>query len=172
MKKIKLIAFLTALLIASSMQGQISVSLNIGNPPQWGPVGYAEARNYYLPDVEAYYDIQSSRFIYLSGGTWVHRTYLPTRYRNYDLYNGYKVVMTDYRGHQPYSYYKQHRVKYAKGYRGHEQRSIGNHPSKVKSYKVQQPSSQHGGNAVRGNDNHDSNKHGHGNEKGHDKGRK
>jgi hypothetical protein len=170
MKKIKLIAFVTTLFIASSMQGQISVSLHLGNPPQWGPVGYSEARYYYLPDVEAYYDIQSSRFIYLSGGTWVHRTYLPSRYRNYDLYNGYKVVMTDYRGNSPYRYHKQYKQKYSRGYRGAEQRNIGVRPHNGNSHVVQRSSSQHNNNVYRANENRGNNKNnGHGNEKGHDK---
>ncbi|MDP2114697.1 MAG: hypothetical protein Q8K69_11630, partial [Bacteroidota bacterium] len=92
-----------------------------------------DVQYYYLPDVEAYYDVPSSQFIYLNGGTWVHRTYLPSRYRNYDLYNGYKVVMTDYRGNAPYAHFKEHKVKYAKGYKGHAQKSIGQKPQKGSS---------------------------------------
>ena len=128
MKTLKLIVFGIALFLASATQAQLSVSVHLGTPPQWGPEGYSGARYYYLPDVEAYYDVQTSRFIYLDGRTWVHRTSLPARYRNYDLYNGYKVVMTDYHGNTPYQYHKQYRVKYAKGYRGHLQRNIGQRP--------------------------------------------
>lgn len=117
-----------ALLLAGSLQAQVSVNVNIGSPPQWGPVGYSNVQYYYLPDVEAYYDVPSSRFIYYDGGVWVHRTYLPGRYRNYDLYKGYKVVMTDYRGNTPYIHFKQHKVKYAKGYRGQAQKNIGERP--------------------------------------------
>ncbi len=116
------------LFFASEMQAQISVNLNVGTPPLWGPSGYSDARYYYLPDVDSYYDVQSQRFIYYSGNTWVHRKSLPNQYRNYDLYNGYKVVLTDYRGKAPYTYYKQHKVKYAKGYRGAPQKNIGNRP--------------------------------------------
>ena len=173
MNKIKSIAFVIALFIASSMQGQISVSLHLGTPPQWGPAGYSEARYYYLPDVEAYYDIQNSRFIYLDGGVWVHRSYLPGRYRNYDLYNGYKVVMNDYRGHQPYRYYNQHRVKYSKGYRGHEQRNIGERPNRGNTHVTQQRYSQPNHNVVRGNDrnvNRGNDNKGRGNDKGNGRG--
>jgi len=56
--------------------------------------------------------------------------YLPRQYRNYDLYNGYKVVMTDYRGNAPYTYYKEHKRKYAKGYHGEHQKTYGNRPEK------------------------------------------
>ncbi len=128
MKTFKLLTFGLFLLLAGSAQSQVAINVHIGSPPQWGPVGYSEARYYYLPDVESYYDVQASRFIYFNGVTWVHRTYLPSRYRNYDLYGGYKVVMTDYRGNRPYSYFKTHKMKYRKGYRGHEQRNIGVRP--------------------------------------------
>lgn len=125
MKTIKLLLFGMMLVMAGGAQSQLRVSLHIGTAPDWGPSGYDDVRYYYLPDVEAYYDIRTSNFIYISGHQWVHRTYLPSRYRDYDLYHGYKVVMNDYRGNTPYTYFRQHKVKYAKGYRGHEQRNIG-----------------------------------------------
>lgn len=126
MKALKLLVIGILLFFAgSSAQAQISVHLNLGIAPDWGPSGYSDVRYYYLPDVEAYYDIPSSMFIYYNGVAWIHRSYLPTRYRNYDLYHGYKVPMSDYRGNTPYSKFRQHRVQYAKGYRGPEQRNIG-----------------------------------------------
>ena len=133
MKALKFIIIGILLFFATSGQAQISVNVNLGAPPMWGPAGYTDVQYYYLPDVEAYYDVPSSQFIYFSGGTWVHRTYLPSRYRNYDLYNGYKVVMTDYRGNAPYSFFKEHKVKYAKGYKGSAQKNIGQRPAKGNS---------------------------------------
>lgn len=128
MKALKYIILGIGLIFAGESQAQISVNFNIGAPPLWGPSGYSNIRYYYLPDVEAYYDIQSSNFIYYSGKSWIHRKQLPNYYRNYDLYNGYKVVMTGYRGNTPYTYYKQHKVKYAKGYHGKYQKTNGNKP--------------------------------------------
>jgi hypothetical protein len=125
MKTIKLLVVGLMLMLAGSAQSQLSVNLHIGTPPAWGPAGYSDVRYYYLPDVEAYYDVQTSMFIYVSGNQWVRRSYLPTRYRNYDLYHGYKVVMNDYRGNSPYSRFKEHKVKYGRGYRGEEQRNVG-----------------------------------------------
>ncbi|MDP3431769.1 MAG: hypothetical protein Q8T04_02225 [Bacteroidota bacterium] len=133
MKALKFIIIGILLFFATSGQAQISVNVNLGAPPMWGPAGYTDVQYYYLPDVEAYYDVPSSQFIYFSGGTWVHRTYLPSRYRNYDLYNGYKVVMTDYRGNTPYTYFKEHKVKYAKGYKGQAQKNIGQKPQEGSS---------------------------------------
>jgi hypothetical protein len=129
MKTLKIIVLATALFIASAVQAQVSVSVNF-SPPSWGPVGYNQVRYYYLPDVEAYYDVQSSMFIYSNGGVWVHRAYLPERYRNYDLYGGYKVVMNDYRGNAPYTHFNDHKRKYYKGYHGKSQRTIGERPGK------------------------------------------
>jgi hypothetical protein len=129
-KALKSILFGITMFLAITSQAQVSVNVNIGSPPLWGPAGYTEARYYYLPDVEAYYDVPSSMFIYYDRGAWIHRTYLPSRYRNYDLYGGYKVVITDYSGNTPYTYFKEHKVKYARGYRGHEQKNIGERPPK------------------------------------------
>jgi hypothetical protein len=133
MKLLKSIFIGMLLFLASTIQAQVVVRLNLGSPPMWGPAGYNEARYYYLPDVEAYYDVQSSMFIYSTGGAWVHRRYLPTRYRNYDLYGGYKVVMTDYHGDAPYTNFKEYKTKYARGYHGQSQKSIGDRPGKGNS---------------------------------------
>ena len=118
------------MLLEFTTKAQVSVNVNIGSPPSWGPVGYSEVQYYYLPDVEAYYDVQTSMFIYYGGGVWIRRSHLPTRYRYYDLYSGYKVVLTDYRGHEPYVHFKNHKVKYYKGYKGGPQKTIGEKPGK------------------------------------------
>ena len=148
MKTLRLIMFGLVLILASAAQAQISFNMNIA-PPPWGPFGYNQVHYYYLPDVESYYDVQSSMFIYYAGGAWVHRSYLPARYKNYDLYGGYKVVMTNYHGNTPYTHFKEHKTKYGKGYHGKAQRTIGERPG----------GGNHGDN---GND------HGNGKSNGHD----
>ncbi|OMQ09152.1 hypothetical protein [[Flexibacter] sp. ATCC 35103] len=122
MKTIKIAIVGLFLLVASATQAQVSINVNIGSPPAWGPQGYSEMEYYYLPDIEAYYDVRASQFIYFGGGRWVRTTYLPRQYRNYDLYGGYKVVLTDYHGRTPYTYFDRHRVRYYKGYHGAPQR--------------------------------------------------
>src|ERR1043165_9793394 len=102
MKTFKGIIIGMIMLFMITAKAQVSVNVNIGSPPLWGPVGYSEVQYYYLPDVEAYYDVQTEMFIYYGGGAWIRRSYLPTRYRYYDLYSGYKVVLTDYHGNEPY----------------------------------------------------------------------
>lgn len=133
MKSIKLYIVILALFFAKLTNAQISVNINVGSPPQWGPVGYPDVRYYYLPDVECYYDIQTAMFIYYYGGGWIHRGYLPSYCKNYDLYNGYKVVMTDYHGNSPYVHFDQHKLKYKKGYKGPYQKTHGVKPNGGKS---------------------------------------
>lgn len=130
MKTLKIIVAAFALFLAGTLQAQVSVNVTIGTPPMWGPVGYTEVRYYYLPDVESYYDIQAGMFICFVEGEWVHRASLPSKYKGYDLYDGYKVVITDYHGNAPYSYFHDHKMKYAKGYRGPAQKNYGEKPGK------------------------------------------
>lgn len=125
MKTLKLIALGVILLVSGSIHAQVSVSVNIGTPPPWGPAGYSNVEYYYLPDIEIYYDVRSAQFIYFGEGKWIRTRYLPRPYRNYDLYGGYKVVLTDYHGPRPYVYFKNHKTKYYKGYKGRPQRTIG-----------------------------------------------
>jgi len=125
MKTLKLIALVLFVFAFSLTQAQVSVSVTIGKPPLWGPIGYSNVEYYYLPDIEVYYDIRTSQFIYFFDGKWIRSRDLPRRYRNYDLYSGYKVVLRDYHGTRPYIYFKNHRTKYYKGYKGTPQRTIG-----------------------------------------------
>lgn len=125
MKTLKIITLGIMMFFASnSMHSQVSISVNLGMQPSWGPVGYSSVNYYYLPDVQAYYDVRSTQFIFLSGGSWIRSSHLPRQYRNYDLDRGYKVVLNDYHGSRPYSQYKYHKQKYYKGY-SRPQQTIG-----------------------------------------------
>jgi hypothetical protein len=172
MKTLKLLVIGILLFVAGSAKSQISVHLNLGSPPQWGPEGYSDVRYYYLPDVEAYYDVSSSMFIYKNGVTWVHRSSLPGRYRNYDLYKGYKVPMSDYRGRTPYSNFRQHKIQYARGYRGQEQHNIGQRPERGNdnrpNYSKERFNQKFSKRNNRANDKHKGNGQGHGKGNGRD----
>lgn len=157
MKTLKLLTIGLGLCLSSVVQAQVSVNVNIGSPPLWGPVGYPEVQYYYLPDVEAYYDIPSGMFIFFDGGTWIHSAYLPHRYRGYDLYNGYKVVLVDYHGDSPYHNHKFYKNKYKKGYQGASQKTIGSHPGKENS-KMNKSSKNSGNNQNMGHENKPNNK--------------
>jgi hypothetical protein len=125
MKTLKLVALGMFLFVSSLTQAQVSISVTIGSPPSWGPAGYSNVEFYYLPDIEVYYDIRASQFIFFSGGKWIRSRYLPAQHRNYNLYKGYKVVLRDYHGSRPFSNFKIHKQKYYRGYKAGPQRTIG-----------------------------------------------
>jgi len=145
-------------------QAQVNINVNLGNPPAWGPAGYTDVRYYYLPDIETYYDVGTRQYIYLTNGKWMRATTLPVVYRNYNLYNGYKVVVHDYRGATPYVYYKTHKAKYPKGFKGKPQKTVGIPPGHAKKIVGKQNASvKH--HAVAKGKGHNDHKHGKGKHK-------
>ena len=111
---------------------QISVSLNIGSQPLWGPVGYDHVDSYYLPDIESYYSVPRRQFIYMERGRWIYSSSLPSRYRGYDLYSGYKVVVNS---RDPYRDFDHHRVSYAR-YRNIRTQQVIRHSHDSRYYVV------------------------------------
>jgi hypothetical protein len=118
MKKLILIAAIFfSVLCFKQADAQISVSINIGTQPAWGPTGYDHVDYYYLPDIDCYYYVSGNQFIYLSGGQWIRSASLPSQYGNYDLYNGYKVVVNQPKPYLHDNIYRTKDVSY-KGRRG------------------------------------------------------
>jgi hypothetical protein len=100
--------------LAGAANAQLSVSINIGTQPVWGPTGYDHVDNYYLPEVDAYYSVPTKQYTYMSGNRWITSPSLPPQYRNVDLYKTYKVVEN---GNKPWMKNYQHdRQQYA-GYK-------------------------------------------------------
>lgn len=128
MKTIKFLILGVFLFFAFAMQAQNAMKKNLV-PPPWGPVGYTDVRYYYLPDVESYYDIYASQFVVNTNDEWLHKKRLPSPNKNYDLYDGYKIVMEDYLGSAPYKFFEDQKMKYPIGYRGPEQKTIGEKPN-------------------------------------------
>jgi len=121
MKKFFLILLVaTGSIISKPATAQVSVNFNIGSQPTWGPVGYDYVDYYYLPDIETYYYVPKHQFVYLSNGRWIYSTSLPSRYRSYNLYSGYKVVINE---PKPYLHYTTHKVTYAK-YKGNNGKQV------------------------------------------------
>jgi hypothetical protein len=115
MKKMILItAFLFGGFAASKTEAQVSVNVNIGVQPLWGPIGYDYVEYYYMPDIEVYYWVPRRQYVYFSGGRWIFATSLPVAYRSYNLYSGYKVVINEPRA---YLHFNNHKIKY-KTYKG------------------------------------------------------
>jgi hypothetical protein len=102
-----LLVLLVAVLLSSTVDAQVRVNLNfnVDRQPIWGPTGYDHVEYYYLPDLEVYYNVPQHRYFYQERGRWISGSSLPSRYRGYDLYNSYKVVVnepTPYRNHNKY----------------------------------------------------------------------
>jgi hypothetical protein len=110
MKIIKMILLIMIVsLFSSVLHSQVSLGVNV-NIPVGSP------RYYYLQDIEAYYDIQASMYIFLSGGRWIHARELPPSYGHYDLEHGHRIIIKDYRGNRPYQYINAHRSQFPKGH--------------------------------------------------------
>ena len=91
----------------------ISVGININTAPR-EKVRYVEVESpsyYYYPEIETYFDVNSSVYIHFSNNSWVRTKNLPVRYREYDVKRGQRV-MIDYRGSRPYNHYHEHKNKY------------------------------------------------------------
>lgn len=93
----------------TNAQVRVGVNINIGDQPPWRAPGYDYVEYYYLPDIECYYDVPRRQFVYLDGGNWMYSSSLPFWCRDYNLYNGYKVVVN-----RPYAYryHNDYRVQY------------------------------------------------------------
>lgn len=144
---------------SANAQLHISLGVNIGSQPEWGPVGYDHADYYYMPDIGVYYDVPAHQYVYQNNGVWVHEASLPYRYRNYDLYHGYKVVINQPR---PWIHDGDYRARYA-GYRGRHDQAIirDSHEDKYRNHW--HDNGRHNGGYGHG----DGNDHG----RGHDRGR-
>ena len=121
--------FMSAILLSSiaiqtaSAQLRVGLNINIGNQPTWGPVGYDHVDYYYLPDIDAYYNVPQHQYVYQERGRWLFSQSLPPRYSNYDLYSGYKVVVNE---PNPYRHAEMYRTKYASYRNNHDQQVIRN----------------------------------------------
>lgn len=112
-------------------KAQLKVNVNIGSQPVWGPTGYDYARFYYLPDLDMYYDVNRREYVYNENNRWVYINHLPDRYRNYDLFKGYKVVFKE---DKPFVNHAFHKNKY-KRFRNNQQQ-LAIIYSKDKKYHV------------------------------------
>jgi hypothetical protein len=133
MKKLLLMAAIgISALLASPAKAQVSLNVNIGSQPQWGPSGYDHVDYLYMPEIESYYYVPTRRFIYYSGNRWVHSAYLPERYRSYDLRRGRKVVINEDR---PYLRDRDFRSQYGNGNYRTERRVVYREDNRDRNYR-------------------------------------
>ncbi len=128
--------FIVALLLSGfaieKATAQVRVNINIGSQPTWGPVGYDHVDYYYMPDIDAYYNVPTRQYYYFDRGRWVSAYALPPVYSNYDVYNSYKVVVND---PYPYRHAEMYRVKYA-GYKNRHDQMIIRNSHEEKYYQI------------------------------------
>jgi len=121
MKKLVLFAavLMVSLFSINNAKAQVSLNINIGSQPLWGPAGYDHVDYYYLPDINAYYYVPSGQYIYSNAGHWISANSLPVQYRNFDLYSAYKVVINEPKPYLRNNVYVARYSKY-KNYGGHQ----------------------------------------------------
>ncbi|MGA2624872.1 MAG: hypothetical protein ABSF91_13520 [Bacteroidota bacterium] len=118
-----ILAAIAVVILVSTVCAQVHVNLNLNldRQPIWGPTGYDHVEYYYLPDIEVYYNVPQHKFWYNERGRWVSGSSLPSRYRDFDLYRSYKVVVNE---PAPYRNHKMYQEKYG-SYKGrHDQEPI------------------------------------------------
>jgi hypothetical protein len=122
-KTIFLVAIILSGFAFNNATAQLRISVNIGTQPVWGPVGYDHVEYYYMPDIDAFYYVPRQQYIYLSSGRWIFSSSLPPRYRNYNVYTGYKVVVNE---PTPYYNVNSYRRRYSGYKNNHSQQIIRN----------------------------------------------
>jgi hypothetical protein len=123
MKKLRVLLSAIVLFIAFGAQAQVETTKTTTvttTLPDWGVAGADNARYYYIPDIETYYDVKGANFVYMKDGKWVKAKEVPVA--DYDLYDGYKVVLTD--DAEPYGDFAKMKAKYTKGYKGEPQKTV------------------------------------------------
>lgn len=99
--------------------------------PDWAPPYYEGVQYYYLPDIEAYFDLSLHQFIYLDNGYWRYSQVIPPMYAGFNLSDCYSVALNIgvyqpwmhhqyYISHYPRYYYRDYydrsNIPYVRGY--------------------------------------------------------
>jgi len=121
MRKLIMMACLLTSVLCNNSHAQMNNGNNIITQPLWGPVGYDYVEYYYIPDIDAYYNVPGAQYVYLEKKHWMMVKDLPMRYKNFNFYGAHKVVMNE---PKPYMNYRANKIKYAE-YKGqHDQIDI------------------------------------------------
>ena len=158
---------LTLVFTFGTSNAQISVNVNIGVQPEWGPEGYDYVDYYYMPQYEVYYYVPERKFVYLDGGRWIFATALPTRFGTVNLFSTYKVVVNEPKA---YLHFNEHKVKYAK-YKDGGERQVVIRDSKDPKYSEARNHPDHDNGKAAPAHNEDKAKSDHSNSKGNSKGK-
>ena len=133
MKSLKFFLAAVSCIAFSFAQGQVKTTMTF---PDWGVAGQDNATYYYIPAAETYYDVQNKEYVYMQDGKWARTSTIPSAYADYDLYNGYKVVITD--KNEPFADYENMRLKYGKDYKGEPQKTYKVKKTKSGKMKIKE----------------------------------
>jgi hypothetical protein len=133
-----LFAIVAVLFLTGALAAQVQLNINIGSQPIWGPTGYDHVDNYYLPDIDAYYNVPTQSYYYNEEGSWRNSKTLPSKYSNYDLYTSHKVVVNE---KEPWTSHANNNDKYSSFKGKHDQESIRD--SKDSKYFVNKDHPEH-----------------------------
>jgi hypothetical protein len=122
MKKIALLAGLAfSLFMSTSSQAQVRINVQIGAPVVQQSWYDYDDDYYYMPDVNAYYNVRRRVYVYQDNGAWCYGNNLPGRYNGYTYGSGRYVRV---RERSPFSrndyYRRQYATNYNNNYRGND----------------------------------------------------
>lgn len=66
----------------------------------------------YYPNLEAYFNRETLDFIFKVNGEWTTAKELPSGYRGYSIFNGYRVDIKDYFEDKPYEKLAEHKKQF------------------------------------------------------------
>ena len=152
-------AFAPLLFVSCSVPLYVSSSTEMVQPPEWAPM-YDDVNTihyYYIPDIQAYYDVYRHEFVYMEDGNWVFSAFLPGYYANFNINNAYVVVLNSY-VHEPWRHHEEYAYHYPRYYyqsNGYNQASRGyNENSKAMIYNSRNMGESNHATNKNGSDNH------------------
>ncbi len=95
----------------SNAQVRFNVNVGLGLPRWIGNVN-ATAEYYYIPEIDAYYDVTQREFIYMNNGGWAFSAGLPAIFAGFDLYNCQKFPIYASRPYLNDNYYRNYYANY------------------------------------------------------------
>ncbi len=90
---------------------------DIVRPPVWAPA-YENAdliHYYYLPDIQAYYDVYNQEYVYLEEGNWRFSAFLPNYYSGFNINNAFVIVLNS-QVHEPWMHHEIYESHYPRFY--------------------------------------------------------
>ncbi len=105
MKSINLLSIAFTLIFASNSIAQESAA-------KYDQETNCMLRYYYYPNLEAYFDVQTSIYYYKDKGEWVTNKEIPAGYKGYSLYKMTNVAIRDYDEQNVLQFLPQHKKKF------------------------------------------------------------